>query len=345
MVDDVTEYRISNVYVSPTASYIGQDAITYLRCSSDCPWVTAMIEQVDTSTLYNQWNEAYKKYYSDETDKFSKFFENLKLLGDNKLSGMQKEFQDWFNSLRDILDENAETNILNLIAALEEKLVETDAEMNNISSVKANKITEATEGNLVIQKADGDIADSGMHIGTAFDKNINTQIFTSSGSFTAPKTGKYRVTATGAGTSFESQLPNSSGYYAYYKLPGGGGGTGIKTVKLSKGDTVAVTVASGVGASSSFGEHLTAFGAARMTGGNAAGAELAIPGGDAAYSSDITNGEGIRIAGGSYWGSGMVYINDGTTNNPYSGSSPYGVGGVGNHYPGQGVVIVEWVGE
>lgn len=76
-VENVIERRIANIYVAPSANYIGNDAITDLRGSSECPWITSLIQQVDTSQLYNQWQAAYAKYYADETAAFNAFMETL----------------------------------------------------------------------------------------------------------------------------------------------------------------------------------------------------------------------------------------------------------------------------
>lgn len=75
--NNVVEYRIANIYVAASAVYIGEDAITDLRGSSECPWITSLITQVDTSTLYDQYRAAYQKYYDDETEAFNAFMESL----------------------------------------------------------------------------------------------------------------------------------------------------------------------------------------------------------------------------------------------------------------------------
>lgn len=75
--NNVIEYRVANIYVAANAVYIGQDAITDLRGSSECPWVTSLIKQVDTSQLYNQWAAAYAKYYEQETAAFNNFMQTL----------------------------------------------------------------------------------------------------------------------------------------------------------------------------------------------------------------------------------------------------------------------------
>lgn len=75
--ENLIEYRVANIYVAASANYIGQDAIVDLRGSDECPWVTGLIEQVDTSTLYTQWNAAYQAYYNQETERFNEFMRTL----------------------------------------------------------------------------------------------------------------------------------------------------------------------------------------------------------------------------------------------------------------------------
>lgn len=75
--DNVFEKRIANIYVAPGASNINQDAIVDLRGSSECSWITSLINQVDTSTLYDQYRAAYDAYYNQETQRFNEFMRTL----------------------------------------------------------------------------------------------------------------------------------------------------------------------------------------------------------------------------------------------------------------------------
>lgn len=65
-VEGVKEYRLANIRVNAGVSAITQSMITDRRGSSDCPWVTSLIYQVDTSTLYDQWQAAYAEYFEEE---------------------------------------------------------------------------------------------------------------------------------------------------------------------------------------------------------------------------------------------------------------------------------------
>lgn len=72
-VADVIEYRIANIYVAPNATAINNDAIVDLRGSSECPWVTGLIQQVDTSTLWNQFQTAYLNQYDKYTTDYETY--------------------------------------------------------------------------------------------------------------------------------------------------------------------------------------------------------------------------------------------------------------------------------
>lgn len=71
--ENVVEYRVANVYVEPSATSISNADITDLRGSSSCPWVTSLIYQVDTSTLFDQWQYAYAEYYNNATEQYNEY--------------------------------------------------------------------------------------------------------------------------------------------------------------------------------------------------------------------------------------------------------------------------------
>lgn len=62
-IPDVIEYRLANVRVAAGASKVAGSAVTDLRGSAECPWVTSLIQQVDTSTLWEQFQAAYTEQY------------------------------------------------------------------------------------------------------------------------------------------------------------------------------------------------------------------------------------------------------------------------------------------
>ena len=72
------EYCLGTVAVNRQVSAISQADITDTRADSDvCGWVAGLIQQVDTSTLFNQWQAAYSAYYADVQQQLNDFVSTL----------------------------------------------------------------------------------------------------------------------------------------------------------------------------------------------------------------------------------------------------------------------------
>lgn len=64
----VYELKLAQVYVGASVSAITQSNITDTRSDNTvCGWVTGLITQVDTTTLFNQWEAAYQESLDDMT--------------------------------------------------------------------------------------------------------------------------------------------------------------------------------------------------------------------------------------------------------------------------------------
>jgi hypothetical protein len=229
----------------------------------------------------------------------------------------------------------------------------------NVNGLGAKAITKydlsyLTAGDIVV----GQIV-TVMYDGSAFQllslkqMGFYKQIFTSSGTFTAPYPGTYKVTVTGGGGSggnygIETNGEGGGG-------GGGGGGTAIKWVNLSLNQAVTVTVGSGgaacastynatsngnAGGTSSFGSYCSATGGYGGTmsgggGGTGSNGEMNLSGESTMIppSNTSTNGPVSIIGGSSYWGGGSSY-------GAGSNGVPTGASQAGK----PGIVLVEWVG-
>lgn len=90
-IADVIEYRIANIYVAASANTINNDAIVDLRGSSECPWVTSLIQQVDTSALFNQFQTAYQNQYNLYTTQYEEYTSEQKQAWEDFLSNLTSE--------------------------------------------------------------------------------------------------------------------------------------------------------------------------------------------------------------------------------------------------------------
>lgn len=73
----MVEMCLAYVYVAADSGSISQADITDMRGTNLCGWVTGLVEQVDTSTLFLQWQTAFTNYYEQMTSAFNDWFEAL----------------------------------------------------------------------------------------------------------------------------------------------------------------------------------------------------------------------------------------------------------------------------
>lgn len=139
---DMRELGIANVRVDKAASVINQSNITDLRLnSSQCGIVKGTIEEIDTTTLFNQYQNwitqkkaeydadlinytntkqsQFENWVIDKELDYNTFTDDKKSEWDNWYDlttvQLQQEFMAWFNMLEDVLDENTAGNLLNMI--------------------------------------------------------------------------------------------------------------------------------------------------------------------------------------------------------------------------------------
>ena len=75
----VEELLICNIRVDKLTENLTQSNIENTVANTDvCGYVTGLIDEVDTSDLYAQYQEAYKQFYIESQQKFDEWFQNVK---------------------------------------------------------------------------------------------------------------------------------------------------------------------------------------------------------------------------------------------------------------------------
>lgn len=87
----IIELCLAYIYVGAGYVSISQSDITDMRASELCGWVTGLVEQVDTSQLFLQYQAAY---------------ENMLAQMESWKTQMQTAFDDWFSTLTEELQVN-----------------------------------------------------------------------------------------------------------------------------------------------------------------------------------------------------------------------------------------------
>lgn len=135
---DAYELGIANVRVGAGATGITQSDITDLRLNnSECGLVHAVVDKIDTTAIFNQFEawyaqtqadytsdltawtlakkNAFDDWYSSNTTEFFNRFNNWY---DTNTTAFESEFNTWFAQIQTILDESVAGNLLNLINAI-----------------------------------------------------------------------------------------------------------------------------------------------------------------------------------------------------------------------------------
>lgn len=87
-ISTVQEYRLANITVAAGATSITDSVITDTRGSAECPWISALIIQPDTSTLWRNFYDAFAQALSVyEADQLA------------SQQSMQQAWDDFFGSL------------------------------------------------------------------------------------------------------------------------------------------------------------------------------------------------------------------------------------------------------
>ena len=77
--EEIQEYSLATIRVNKQQTTITQANITDTRLdSSVCGKVACLIDHVDTSDLYAQWEDAYIRYYEESTKQFNNWFTDIK---------------------------------------------------------------------------------------------------------------------------------------------------------------------------------------------------------------------------------------------------------------------------
>ena len=127
---DAYELCLADVLVGAGVTAISQANITDRRLDGSlCGVVAGVVDQIDTDAFNAQleaWFADYKEMSVDEFNDLVSYMESLELLGDQQYAALEaymndfksdaeNDFNAWFATLQNVLDEDAAGHLLNLI--------------------------------------------------------------------------------------------------------------------------------------------------------------------------------------------------------------------------------------
>lgn len=146
---DYYELQLATVMIAASSIKVTQSAITDTRMvNAVCGWVTGVVEQIDTTDIFNQFEAFFAEFKQQNTDEFDQWAadkqEEYQDFVDNKESqyniwtaakqeefnnwystnttGWSKEFNDWFENVKDQLSQDAAGQLQNMVDELDARL-------------------------------------------------------------------------------------------------------------------------------------------------------------------------------------------------------------------------------
>lgn len=149
--DRVDQYPLAYIYRAAGSTEITQANITNKVGTSDCPYITGILQTVNIDNIVAQWEgewDVWSAQWSQWEAAWDQWFaeqaENVDAETTAWLSQMQSEFDTWFNSLQTILDGDVAANLANSIVELQERF-RTLAEEQAVYE----EIQDSTDDNLL----------------------------------------------------------------------------------------------------------------------------------------------------------------------------------------------------
>lgn len=101
----VNEYCLAYVLIKAKATEITASDIEDARFNTEvCGWVTGLINQVSTDTLYTQWEAIFNGFMTETVDSFGQW-----------VTTTQSNFNEWFSNLQIELDSETATRLTNAL--------------------------------------------------------------------------------------------------------------------------------------------------------------------------------------------------------------------------------------
>lgn len=158
--ETVKEYCLAYVYIKGGASSISYADIEDTRANTNlCGWVTGLIKQLDTDTLWTQWQALFEEFMAglnadavDQQEEFEAFMASLAVIKeghekefDQFIADKDGEFAAWFNTIKGILEDDPATALTAEVVALKEDVTQLQEATNGLH-LQLDKITVTLDG-------------------------------------------------------------------------------------------------------------------------------------------------------------------------------------------------------
>lgn len=118
----VRQVPLAYIAIDANASEITQADITNVIGTTECPFVTGILQTISIDKLLGQWQRELDEFIAGEEDDFNDWFAQMKSdltaeqqLLDQWIATEQQDFLSWFTSMKDKLGEDAAGSLQNQI--------------------------------------------------------------------------------------------------------------------------------------------------------------------------------------------------------------------------------------
>lgn len=177
---DFYDLKLADIYIAAGSIVVNPVAITDTRPNSEvCGWVSGLIDQVDTTSLFVQYQTALNNFITNETATFEEWSAGQREDYEEWISGQESgfetweetqqdafvswfntntaawsaDFNEWFAGVQDLLDED-------VAGALVQQVTELNARMDNVEKmvIKGNAFAPAaTQDDKLLQTYAGEV--------------------------------------------------------------------------------------------------------------------------------------------------------------------------------------------
>lgn len=135
---NIYELALADIRINKGATSISQANITDMRLdNSVCGIVTGVIDQVDTTTLFNQYLTWFEEMKNKSSEDYSKWFTEF-------TEPSEQQFIEWFNKMKDQLTEDAAAKIQTEVNTINKNIDEINKDIEeinqNVDKVEQNKV-------------------------------------------------------------------------------------------------------------------------------------------------------------------------------------------------------------
>lgn len=186
------QYPLCYVERKPNIEKILQADITNMVGSSECPFVTGILQTINIDQLLLQWKDQWAQFVieyektadewmDDQKADFTAYYTEFKRQMDAFEAASGKEFNDWFASIQDIFDGSVAGNLQNEINQI------TETEFLRYYGL-TNSVTIINDSTNTITTTTSEATETTRFATNASGETITTTIVMSSGNYDYVKT-------------------------------------------------------------------------------------------------------------------------------------------------------------